>query len=163
MVINARSLYMRHIPMIVIKTAPERSVFVAKNYAAGSLKLVMAPPNASHVKEVKKEGSSKGVIPHGSFQIKGEVDGKMFVSPYTSKDLVIPAWWCRITKSKSEATMDVTWIAEKGIEFPCLVNSVALKRGDEVVRFLKPQEKEKTINRVLNFEPSAPSKRPRTS
>ena len=164
--INARNLYLKHIPEISIKTSPSRVVIVNRAYNVGALNLVMAFPSIKAVQEGKKKDNGEKVeVPHGSYSLKGHGQPiKLWVSPSLSKDLVIPAWWCATAPTKAESTATVQWVEFSGYEYPCLVNTVKLAVGDEVIRHLPPKTVVKTaMPRALQLpEYAAKSKKRKT-
>ena len=157
----SRTLYLKFVPQITIKTHPERAVYVARAYGPGALKLVIAATSPGSVKEAKAKGEANAEIPHGAYAIKGHgTKAKLYFSPSLSKEIIIPAWWCKTVHVRSQATAHVEWVTESGIQIPCIVNDGALKKGDEVIRYLPPKEKDTAINRKLQLPES---KRQKTS
>ena len=130
-------------------------VVVTRPYKLGGLVLVMGyqTPKSIH------EGPKGDDIPHGSFIVKGH--GKkmrtMWVSQTFSKPY-IKAWFCQTTSDKSQSNAIVEWREEEGVQFPCIVNTEPLKKGDAVVRYLPkkvtPADEKKTLDRKLNLASS---------
>ena len=157
--LKMRALYMKNVPDIRIKKSPERSVVVTRAYKIGGLVLVMAYPKIASLHDGPNESASE--VPYGSYAVKGHGKKiKMWVSPSISPKLIIPAWWCATTPDKTLSNSSVEWVAMSGIQFPCIVNNVALKKGDVVVRYLPMkyvEKQEKQAERKLFFPSSVAS------
>ena len=141
---DAFHLHAKHSPEVTIKSEPEKAVYVNRNYAKGVLKLVFGLPSTSQIKE------SKGVdVPYGAIHLKGhESKSKLYFVPTMSKDIIVPASWVKVsTTSKSDATVHIDYMKYKDstIEIPYLTNSIPLKKGDELIRYLAPKKKSESV------------------
>ena len=81
----------------------------------------------------------------------------MWVSPTFSKPY-IHAWWCATTSDKSQSNTRIEWREEEGVQFPRIVNTEPLKKGDAVVRYLPkkvaPADENKAADRKLHHASS---------
>ena len=130
------TLYKKTRPHVVIgKRSPRgRAVVVTRPYKIGDLVLVMAYPKVSSLEEWE-------VPPYDSYVVKGHGKKvKMWVSPYINPKLIIPTWWCATTTDKSASNTSLEWRDNGGMQFSCIVNTVALNKGDAVVRYLAAKE-----------------------
>ena len=154
--VEAAHLHAKFAPDVTIKTQPERSVYVNKSYAAGSLKLVLAPLTVSSIKE-SKDGNG---VPHGAFIVKGHSSkSKLYVTAQASTEDIVPAAWVKTSQSKGDANVQVEHIkhTNSSIEIPILTNLKALKKGDELVRHFVPK---RTVE--VSIDRSFPNKRARS-
>ena len=154
--LKMRHLYLEHESDTLIKKKPERSVVVTRPYKLGALVLVMGYQKPMSIHEGKK---GENEIPYASYIVKGhgKTMKKMWVSPTFSKPY-IPAWWCAITSDKSQSNAIIEWREEEGVQFPCIVNTEPLKKGDAVVRYLPRKvpvaSADKTLDRKLSHASS---------
>ena len=129
---------------------------MTRPYKLGALVLVMGYQKPMSIHEGKK---GENEIPYASYIVKGH--GKqmknMWVSPTFSKPY-IPAWWCATTSDKSQSNAIIEWRQEEEVQFPCIVNTEPLKKGDAVVRYLPkkvtPADANKALDRKLNHASS---------
>ena len=132
--LNMVALSNKNISHICIKKSPERAVVVTRPYKVGALVLVLAYPKALSL----HEGSE---VPYDSYTVMGHgKKAKMWVSPFINPKIIIPGWWCATTTDKTASNSSIDWRGQGGMQFPCIVNTGALHKGDAVVRYLAATE-----------------------
>ena len=153
--LKMRHLFLENESDTVIKRKPDKMVVVTRPYKLGCLVLVMGyqTPKSIH------EGPKGDDIPHGSFIVKGH--GKKMRTMWVSQTFSQPyikAWWCQTASDKSQSNAIVEWREEEGVQFPCIVNTEPLKKGDAVVRYLPkkvaPADENKAADRKLHHASS---------
>ena len=159
--LKMRHLFLENESDTVIKRKPDKMVVVTRPYKLGGLVLVMGYQTP---KSIHEGGKGENDIPHGSYIVKGHGTKmqKMWVSATFSKPY-IKAWWCATTSDKSQSNAIVEWREEEGVQFPCIVNTEPLKKGDPIVRYfpkkVTPADEQKTSDRKLTAMGPPPNKK----
>jgi len=128
-----------------VVTEPTKGVFLKAAVTANQLKLVPLSMACTAVK------SSSGIIVDHNFGSEEKpmqlvIQQPRFIEPDADdKGVVIPFFYVRPTPDASAANVELTFITTDGINIPALVNTSALKIGEEL-RLYKPGEKRELEN-----------------
>ena len=128
-----------------VVTEPTKGVFLKAAATAHQLKLIPLSMSCATV-----QSSSAILVDHnfGSDEkpIKIHIQQPRFIEPDADGNgIVIPFFYVRPTPDASAANVELTHITTDGVNLPALVNTSALKIGDEL-RVYKPGEKRELEN-----------------
>lgn len=144
-------------PQLTIQVKPVKSVFTKQSFPVG--KLVLLPQSQRFVSLSKGTSAPPGAL---KVEFSGvEFDKDFYILPTFSKSFIVPAWAIKTVDNEDDANMAIVQRAVNvaikiskakalSISIPSIVNTKALKPGDELTLFKPAVAKAKRPPVVLD-------------